>query len=294
MAERLISELLAEARSPLLSYEFFPPKDDAGMDQFKKVAEALKPTRPDFVTVTFGAGGSTRASTFQACQHLREAGHTPVMHHLTCVGSSRDELASIIDSVYDAGMRNIMALRGDPPKGETRFRPHPDGLGHANDLVRFIKKRHPDICCGVAGYPETHQEALSPESDILYLKDKVDMGGAFVTTQLFYDNRSFYDFTKRAREWGIRAPILPGLLPPISLKQLRRMASMCGAALPAALVRALEKAGDDPDKAQEVGINWTVNQIKDLLKHDVPGIHLYILNRSKAPLAPALKECFGR
>ncbi len=294
MAQKLISELLAEARRPLLSYEFFPPKDDTGMDKLQRVAEELKPTKPDFVTVTFGAGGSTRARTLQVCEYLREAGHTPVMHHLTCVGTSREELGDIVDRVYESGIRNIMALRGDPPKGESRFRPHPGGLVHANDLVHFIKKRHPDICCGVAGYPETHQEALSPESDIFYLKDKVDAGGAFITTQLFYDNKSFYDFVRKCRDWGIRAPIIPGLLPPISLKQLRRMAAMCQASLPPSLVRDLEKAGDDAENAETIGIDWTVRQIKDLLKHDVPAVHLYILNRSKAALAPAVKECFGR
>lgn len=294
MTQKLISELLAEARRPLLSYEFFPPKDNAGMDKLRHVADDLKQTQPDFVTVTFGAGGSTRARTLEVCNYLRDTGHSPVMHHLTCVGTSRAELGTVIDRVYESGIRNIMALRGDPPKGETRFRPHPDGLSHANDLIHFIKKRYPDICCGVAGYPETHQEALSPESDIFYLKDKVDAGGAFVTTQLFYDNECFYSFVRKCREWGIRAPIIPGLLPPISLKQLQRMAAMCRASLPQTLVRNLEKAGDDEEKAEAVGIDWTVRQIQDLLKHDVPGIHLYILNRSKAALAPAVKECFGR
>lgn len=293
MTQESISELLARAHRPLLSYEFFPPKDETGMDRLRHVAEELKPTQPDFVTVTFGAGGSTRNRTLEVCNYLREAGHSPVMHHLTCVGTSRAELGEIIDGVYESGIRNIMALRGDPPKGETRFRPHPNGLAHGDDLVHFIKKRQPDICCGVAGYPETHQEALSPESDILYLKDKVDAGGSFITTQLFYENQHFYDFVRTCREWGIRAPIIPGLLPPISLKQLQRMASMCKAFLPAPLVRDLEKAGDDSEKAEAVGIEWTVRQIKDLLKHDVPGIHLYILNRSKAALAPAVKDCFA-
>jgi methylenetetrahydrofolate reductase (NADPH) len=293
MPQKLISELLAETRRPLLSYEFFPPKDDSGMDRLRQVVEELKPTKPDFVTVTYGAGGSTRERTLQVCQDLLDAGHNPVMHHLTCVGSSRNELGEIIDGIYKAGIRNIMALRGDPPKGETKFRRHPDGLAHANDLVQFIKNMQPAFCVGVAGYPETHQEALSPESDILYLKDKIDAGAAFVTTQLFYENRSHYDFVRKCRDWGIRAPIIPGLLPPISLKQLRRMATMCKASLPWPLVRDMEKAGDDAEKAEAVGIDWTVRQIKDLLKHDVPGIHLYILNRSKAALAPALKECFA-
>ncbi len=293
MIQKPISELLARARRPLLSYEFFPPKDDAGMETLERAAHDLLPTRPDFVTVTYGAGGSTRARTLQVCERLHALGMNPVMHHLTCVGSSRDELSGILKTLHEKGIRNIMALRGDPPQGETRFRRHPDGFAYAVDLVRFIKKQYPDMCCGVAGYPEVHQEALSPESDLLYLKDKVEAGGAFVTTQLFYDNALFFDFVQRCRAWGIRAPILPGLLPPLSLKQLRRMAAMCKASIPAALAQQMEQVGDDKDALEEVGIEWTVKQIKELLAHDVPGVHLYILNRSKAALAPALKACFS-
>ncbi len=294
MPQKLISELIAEARRPLLSYEFFPPKDDAGMETLQRAAHDLQSTHPDFVSVTYGAGGSTRERTLHVCDLLTDNGFGPVMHHLTCVGSGRNDLRDILNTVHEKGIRNIMALRGDPPRGETRFRRHPDGFAYAIDLVRLIKKTFPDICTGVAGYPETHPEALSPESDILYLKDKVDAGGAFVTTQLFYDNRVFYDFTGKCRDWGVRAPIIPGLLPPISMQQLRRMTSMCKASVPDRLMRDMEKAANDPAKSEAVGIAWTVGQIKDLLKHNVPGIHLYILNRSKAALAPALKECFCR
>lgn len=292
MTQALISEILSTARRPVLSYEFFPPKDEAGMETLEKAAIALQPTRPDFVTVTYGAGGSTREQSLHVCNRLAELGLTPVMHHLTCVGASRDEIASTLDVLHAQGIRNIMALRGDPPRGEARFRKHPDGFSYAGELVRFIKKRYPEMCCGVAGYPETHQEALSPESDIFYLKDKIDAGGSFVTTQLFYDNALFYDFVTRCRTWGVRAPIIPGLLPPLSLKQLQRMATLCKASLPPELVRKMEAAGGDAAKLESVGIEWTVAQIKDLLAHQVPGIHLYILNRSKAALAPALKECF--
>jgi methylenetetrahydrofolate reductase (NADPH) len=293
MEDHRISELLAGARRPLLSYEFFPPKDDAGMRTLEKVAEDLQPTKPDFVSVTYGAGGSTQSRTLDICSRLRQIGYGPVMHHLTCVGSSKDELGVIVDRIYEAGLRNIMALRGDPPRGETVFRATFQGLAHANDLVSYIRKRHPDLCCGVAGYPETHQEALSPESDILYLKNKTQAGGSFVVTQLFYDNEVFYKFIRTCSEWGIRAPIIPGLLPPVSLKQMQRMTSMCKASLPPALLSAMEKAGDNTEEAENVGLEWTVNQIKDLLAHGVPGVHLYILNRSKVALAPALKTCFN-
>lgn len=290
--QKPISELFSPPQRPLLSYEFFPPKDASGMDMLEQAALALQPTQPDFVTVTYGAGGSTQAQTLNVCHRLAEIGFTPVMHHLTCVGASRDELAAIIDAISAKGICNIMALRGDPPRGESRFRKHPDGFSNAAELVRFIKKRHPHMCCGVAGYPETHQEATSPESDIRYLKEKVDAGGAFITTQLFYDNSLFYDFVDRCRAADIVAPIIPGLLPALSLKQLQRMAGMCNASLPAELLQKMEAAGTDAAQSEAVGIEWAVAQIRDLLAHQVPGIHLYILNRSKAVLAPALIECF--
>ncbi len=294
MEHATISERIAAARKPLLSYEFFPPKDDAGMQALDQVIAQLVPTQPDFVTVTYGAGGSTQQRTLDVCDHLQAQGLKPVVHHLTCVGSSRDELKALLDRIHGMGIRNIMALRGDPPQGEAKFRKHPGGLAYAVDLVRFIKKHYPDMCCGVAGYPETHQEALSPESDILYLKDKVDAGGAYITTQLFYDNAVFFRFRDTCRAWGIRAPIVPGLLPPISLRQLQRMATMCKASLPPRLVKQLTQAGDDTDAAEQIGLDWTVQQIRELLNAGVPGIHLYILNRSKAALAPALKQCFAR
>ncbi len=290
--QQSITDLLTAPQRPLLSYEFFPPKDDEGMAMLENAASALKPTCPDFVTVTYGAGGSTRTQTLRVCRTLAELGMTPVMHHLTCVGASQTELREILDIIRREGIRNIMALRGDPPRGEKHFQKHPDGFSNAAELVRFIKQSYPDMCCGVAGYPETHQEAVSSNMDIHYLKAKVDAGGAFVTTQLFYDNQLFYDFVDRCRKAGIEAPIIPGLLPPLSLKQLQRMANMCQASLPQELLRQMEAAGEDASRTEEVGIEWTVNQIKDLLAHRVPGIHLYILNRSKAVLAPALIKCF--
>lgn len=294
MNQKHISECIATARRPLLSYEFFPPKSDAGMQTLRQVAESLLPTKPDFVTVTYGAGGTTRARTLAVCDLLMSMGFDPVMHHLTCVGATRPELEATIDSLYAHGLRNIMALRGDPPRGESRFRRPANGLAYAVELVRLIKHRHPDICCGVAGYPEVHQEALSPESDLLYLKDKIEAGGAFVTTQLFYDNAVFFRFEKQCRDWGIRAPIIPGLLPPTSLEQLKRMAGLCRTSLPASLIKELQAAGDDSAQAEQIGLEWTMRQIEELLAHGVPGVHLYILNRAKFALAPALQKCFQR
>jgi methylenetetrahydrofolate reductase (NADPH) len=294
MIDQPIRDLLGNGNQPLLSYEFFPPKDDQGMETLRGIVERLQPTRPDFVTVTYGAGGSTRERSFKVCSMLAEMGLTPVMPHLTCVGSSRDDLRALADEIYERGHRNIMTLRGDPPKGDTTFTPAPDGLSYAVDLVRLLKDQHPDFCCGVAAYPEKHPEAASPESDLDNLKAKFDAGGDFGTTQLFFDNAVYYRFLEKATAAGVTKPILPGLLPALSLKQVERMCAMCQASLPPALAERLASAGGDADAAEQVGIDWAIEQIRDLLDHGVPGVHLYILNRSRAALSKPLLELFGR
>jgi len=294
MADVRISDLLASARRPLLSYEFFPPRDDQGLDRLIKAAERLRVTRPDFVTCTWGAGGSTRAKTLDICTRLRDLGFSPVMPHLTCVGVARSELEQIADEIHDRGFRNIMTLRGDPPKGESTFRPHPDGLRYAAELVALLKQRHPDFCCGVAGYPEKHVEAPSLEEDIRHLREKVDAGADFITTQLFFDNRVYLDFLDRCRAAGIRKPIIAGLLPAMSLHQVQRFTQLCGSSFPAELAGKMQAAGGDGDAAEHVGIEWTGAQIADLLSRPIPGIHLYVLNRSKAAVAPAVMAGFDR
>lgn len=292
MPDASIRDLLAGAKRPLLSFEFFPPKDDAAMASLRATSEQLLAVRPDFVTCTYGAGGSTRLRTLEVCDLLRNLGFEPVMPHLTCVGSNRSELESIADEIHGRGYRNIMTLRGDPPRGFSQFRPSPDGLTHASELVELLMERHRDFCCGVAGYPETHPEAVSPEADIRHLKAKLAAGGAFVTTQLFFDNKVYFDFVKRCRKAGITQPILPGLLPVISLKQVQRMCAMCRATLPPALARSLEEAGGDGDAAELAGIRWAEQQIEELLSRGAPGIHLYILNRARAALSDELVRFF--
>ena len=289
-----IGTLLDRSKRALLSFEFFPPKDDAAMESLKRTAEQLLAARPDFVTCTYGAGGSTRHKTMAVCELLRGMGFGPVMPHLTCVGSSRADLHAIADDLHGRGYRNIMTLRGDPPKGDTAFRPAPDGLSHASELVRLLKARHADFCCGVACYPEVHPEATSAADDLAHLKEKFAAGGAFGTTQLFFDNRVYFDFVDRCRAAGITQPIVPGLLPVISLKQVQRMSSMCKASLPAELTRALEDAGGEGDKAEQAGIHWAVRQVEELLARKAPGIHLYILNRAKAALSAELMACLAR
>ena len=294
MPEPTIISLLREAKRPLLSFEFFPPKEDGAFERLRKTVAALCEARPDFGTVTYGAGGSTQHRTLEVCRLLRDTGLRLVMPHLTCVRSSRNELDDIVDTYYAEGYRNIMALRGDPPAGQKKYRPHPHGLPYARDLVERIKVRHEDICCGVAGYPETHPEAVSPAADIENVYRKISAGGSFVTTQLFYENRSYFDFVETCRANGMNAPIIPGLLPAVSLKQVRRITSMCGSVLPDALARDLEAAGDDEKTASKAGIRWIGQQMDELLDRGVPGIHLYILNRSRTGLAPAIMGPFNR
>ena len=285
-ADRPISALFAENR-PLRSLEFFPPKDDAGVAALRATATALKRVPWDFVSVTYGAGGTTRDRTAQVSAILKdELGYT-VMPHLTCVGHSRAELDAIADQLHAQGYRNIMTLRGDPPKGSATFTPAPDGLRYANQLVALLKTRHPDFCLGVGGYPEKHPEAVSLDADLDALKRKVDAGAAFVTTQLFFDNAIYHRFVDRCRAAGITVPIVPGIMPVLSFKQIQRIATLSGSVLPAPLLRRLEVASEDPDVVEFIGVDWALDQIRDLLAHGAPGYHLYILNRARSALALA-------
>lgn len=282
--DRPISELFAQRR-PLRSLEFFPPKDEAGVESLRATAHALRPMRPDFVSVTYGAGGTTRDRTAQVSALLRtEFGYT-VMPHLTCVGHSRTELGEIADRIHGGGFRNIMTLRGDPPKGATAFQVATDGLRNASELVALLKARHPQFCLGVAGYPEKHPEATSLDVDLTHLRRKVDAGADFVTTQLFFDNTVYYRFVERCRTAGITVPIVPGIMPVLSLKQIQRFTQMCGATLPSQLIARLEVAAENTDVLETIGIDWALTQIRGLLANGAPGYHLYILNRAKGALA---------
>jgi len=286
IADRPISELLATKRT-VRSLEFFPPKDEAGVEALRQTATALKRIAPDFVSVTYGAGGTTRDRTAQVSRLLREEIGFTVMPHLTCVGHSRDELNSVADQLHAGGYRNIMTLRGDPPKGQTEFVPYKDGLRYGSDLVALLKTRHADFCLGVGGYPEKHPEAPSLEVDLDNLKRKVDAGAAFVTTQLFFDNDVYYRFVEKCRARGITIPIVPGIMPVLSLKQIRRFTEMCGATLPDKLIKRLEAAGETPEIVETIGIEWALTQIRGLFANGAPGYHLYIMNRAKSALAMA-------
>ena len=292
MTPSTIRDLLAARRQPTLSLEFYPPKDPLGFGILGGSIERMRPVHPDFVTCTYGAGGSSREFSFAAWELLARMGFTPVVAHLTCVGASRADLVAQIDRIHAAGIRNVMALRGDPPRGESEFKPAPDGLAHAADLVALIKSRHPDICCGVAGYPETHPEAPDLATDLRHLRDKLAAGADFVNTQLFFDNAVYFRFLDAARAAGISAPILPGLMPVASAAQLDRALAFSRATAPQPLRAAL--ATPDPAAARSAGIQWLVAQIDGLVAHGAPGIHLYILNQAKTILDPRLAQCLAR
>lgn len=282
--DRPIADLFA-TRRPVRSLEFYPPKDAAGVEALRATAHALRRMLPDFVSVTYGAGGGTQERTAQVSSILRQDCGFTVMPHLTCVGHSRLELTALADGFHDSGFRNIMALRGDPPKGATHFTPQPDGLRYAADLVALLKTRHSDFCLGVAGYPEKHPEAPSLDVDLTNLRRKVDAGADFITTQLFFDNTVYYRFVEKCRAVGITVPIVPGIMPVLSLHQIQRFTAMCGSTLPKQLITRLEVAAENTDVVETIGIDWALTQIRGLLANGAPGYHLYVLNRAKAALA---------
>jgi len=278
---RSLKERFAEDK-PLFSVEFFPPKDEAGGLRMLKTAALIQPYKPDFVSITYGAGGGTRSTTLRYAKLLQQEHGFEVMPHLTCVGHTRDELLEILEEFAQAGFRNIMALRGDPPKGETTFKPVAGGLSYGSDLVCLIRENFPEFGIGVGGYPEKHPEADSMGIDLKNLKTKVDAGADFITTQLFFNNSVYHDFVERCRKGGIEIPVLPGLLPVLSIGQVRRFCAMCEAGLPSQLERNLENT--DETGQPVVGAKWALEQIKDLLSRGAPGYHLYALNKSQSTL----------
>lgn len=279
---RPISEFLEAG--PVLSVEFFPAKTEEGARQILRTANRIREIQPHFVSITYGAGGGTRQRTIEYGELLKEIFGYEVMPHLTCVGHSRAELKTILDRFHRAGFRNIMTLRGDPPKGDTEFKPHPDGFQYASELVAFIREEYPEFCLGVAGYPEKHPEADSSENDLKNLKHKCEQGAAFVTTQLFFDNNDFFRFNDACRAAGIEQPIIPGVMIAANHNQVHKFCGFCGSAIPRELDSRLAAAADDEEASREVGIDWAHKQIAQLLEAGAPGVHLYILNKSEAPV----------
>jgi len=281
-----IIDLIKEKSSPFVSFEFFPPKDKDAWPAFFEAAGRLRAVDPLFVSVTYGAGGATQHNTLDIVTRLKEEhGFTP-MAHLTCVKADAKALTEFLDAITRAGVRNVLALRGDPPKGETDFKPDNEAFKHASDLVAFIKARYPDLGLGVAAYPEKHPQAATLEEDMGYLKLKFAQGGDFAVSQLFFDNALYFDFVKKAKEMGMDKPILPGVLPVMNLGGLKRMISLCGASVPADYMRELEEAEakGGQEAVAEAGVAYAMKQAAGLLAGGAPGVHLYTLNKADACL----------
>ena len=266
-----------------LSFEIFPPKTPGGADALFAAVETLVAFRPSFVTCTYGAGGSTREKTLELTVAIRERFGISTAAHLTCVGSSRQDLRDWLAKATAQHVENIVALRGDPPRGDSRFVPVAGGLAHTIELVALIRREFPHFGVAVAGYPETHQEAVSPEADLAHLKGKVEAGADVVITQLFYDNRDFFAFRRRYREAGIQVPLVPGILPIMNYAQIQRITALCGARLPVGLTADLEAKRDDPEAELEIGVAHAIRQCRELLDAGAPGLHFYVLNKATAP-----------
>lgn len=267
-----------------LSFELFPPKTTQGDAALYRHVEQLMSLRPSFITCTYGAGGSTRDKTLDVVEQVRQRFKLPVASHLTVVGATVDQLREYLGEARTRGIENIVALRGDPPQGETEFRVSEGGLRYANELVQLIRAEFPNFGIAVAGYPETHQEAVSPESDLENLRRKVDAGADVVITQLFYNNADFFAFRERYERIGIRVPLVPGILPVTNLAQIQRITSLCGARLPSSFVEDLAER-DDEDWQFQVGVEFARRQVQQLIDDGVPGLHFYVLNKSQATSA---------
>lgn len=268
-----------------LSFEFFPPKSDIASERLFHAIEALNVLSPAYVSVTYGAGGTTRELTHDLVVRLKNETNMPVVSHLTCVGSSKDEISQILDRYTENGIHNIMALRGDKPIDSQQWQTVKGGFQHAAQLVDFVKKRHPQMGIGVAGFPEGHPDCPNRIDEMDYLKAKVDAGADYICTQLFFDNRDFYDFRERCIIAGINIPIIAGLMPITSLQTMKRMADLsAGSRFPARLLRALQRANMDSE-VQNIGIHWAAEQVFDMLDNEVKGIHFYTLNKSEQTLS---------
>jgi methylenetetrahydrofolate reductase (NADPH) len=268
--------------NPCFSFEFFPPKTDEGTANLLKTLEDLAPLDPGFVSVTYGAGGSTRDRTVELVTRIKQTTGIEAMAHLTCVGHSKDELRDVLRRLAAAKIDNVLPLRGDPPQGQKDFVPAPDGFRYASELVQFIREEDFNFCLGGACYPEGHVDTASRDTDLSNLKAKVDAGLDFLITQLFFDNAFYFDFVERARRAGINVPIVPGIMPITNFEQVHRFTRMCGATVPMRLGLQLERVKDQPEAVMQLGVAHATVQCMELLARGVPGIHFYTLNKSPA------------
>jgi methylenetetrahydrofolate reductase (NADPH) len=277
-----ITELFSSRTGPVYSFEFFPPKTDAGHDSLLRTIAELAALEPGYVSVTYGAGGSTRDRTIELVSHIKNNLGIEAMAHLTCVGASRDEITNVLDALEAAGIENVIALRGDPPAGEVDFTPHPDGLAFAADLIAMIKRQSRPFCLAAACYPEVHTEAASADDDLENLVRKVDNGAEVVISQLFFENSHYFEFVEKARAAGITVPIVAGIMPVTNVSQIERFTKMCGASIPSALHDRLEPVREDKAAVGAIGVDHATIQCRELIDGGAPGIHFYTLNRSSS------------
>lgn len=279
----LVRKILKENKTTF-SFEFFPPKTPGGWDKLFLTISDLIPLKPSWVSVTYGAGGSTRENTHNLVVRIKKETDLTVVTHLTCVEALRDDIIAILRRYDSEGIHNILALRGDPPQGQNSWKTGPDGFCYAIDLVEFIKKHFPHMCVGVAGFPEGHPDTKNRLQEIEHLKAKVDAGADYIITQLFFDNRDYYDFCERCDLAGIKVPIIAGIMPIISRSGMARMADLAARArIPAALLRSVQRAGSD-EAVERVGIHWATEQVRDLIDNHARGVHFYTLNNANATL----------
>jgi len=279
-----IADAYRDAAEPVFSFEFFPPKTPEGERNLYAALGELRALDPAFVSVTYGAGGSTRDKTLEIVRRIRDDYDLEAMAHFTCVGATTQELRATLDEMAAAGMQNVLALRGDPPAGESEWTMTEGGLQYSHELVSLIRRDY-DFSIGAACFPETHIHATSPDDDLRYLKDKVDAGAEFLITQLFFDNPRYFAFAARAREVGIEVPIVPGIWPITNVAQIERVTQLSGAHLPEPLLRELHARADDPEAVLDFGVAYAALQCAELLAGGAPGVHFYTLNRSPATRA---------
>ena len=264
----------------VLSFEVFPPSRDGNIEDLYRAVGELAELNPDFISVTYGAGGGTREKTVEIASTIKNKFDRETLAHLTCVQATRDDIQEQLEKLKEEGIENILALRGDPPKGEERVVKTKGGFGYANELVEFIKMNN-DFSIGVAGYPEVHPEAPDMEHDLVNLKRKVDAGADFIITQMFFDNGDFYRFRDNVISAGIRVPIVPAVFPIFSYKQISRVAALCGAKIPSKLHDKLSRVSEKNEEVEKYGIEHAIRQSEDLLRNEVSGLHFYSMNRSR-------------
>jgi methylenetetrahydrofolate reductase (NADPH) len=281
-----IDECLSRGAQPSFSFEFFPPRTEDGERNLAAALQELSGMDPSFVSVTYGAGGSIeqRQTTVDIVARIKADFGLEAMAHFTCVNATVEELRATLDLMRDAGIENVLALRGDPPQGQDEWTATDGGLRYSRELIELIRAEY-DFAIGAACFPEVHIHATSAEDDLRYLKEKVDAGATFLITQLFFDNAYFYDFVARAREIGIDVPIIPGIMPITNYAQIRRITSLCASVIPGHLIAELDARADNPQAVTDFGVAYATLQCADLLAHGAPGIHFYTLNRSPATRA---------